>query len=177
MLWVWLVFAVFAAAADGSAEEAFGAELRRFLESHEGGQSHCGVGFDTVSGHALSSVSLFVRPRFRLDPFVAQHESSCAVLPSLSSFFALLAHEQRLDHRPGMFVRSALPHFAPEHESSPALMAVRTEAALGIVLDATTTATLVPELQIALAQLPARFDPVHAKLWAGESRKKKNALG
>jgi hypothetical protein len=168
MVWSSMLFVVFVSVVCGGG--LFSAELRSFLESHDLARSHCGVSFDVVTGQH-SSAALFLNASFRLDPFVAQSEVRAVEVPTLQALFREMALEQRVaDFQPGMFVKSFLPHFAPEHEreaSQVTFFARRTQAVLGIALDPASLSRLSPDLRIALERLPERFDPSETEVWRG----------
>lgn len=88
---------------------------------------------------------------------------------SLGHLFEELAREHRLDYAPGMFCKSQLPFFAPEHESSAnqqtTLVGFRTHEMLSMVIDPSTVTVLHDEFEAALRVLPDFYDPGYAVLW------------
>ena len=181
---MWAAVLVSLAAVCGAS--VFDAELRGFVESHGVASAHCGVAFDVTTGLATST-PLFAQPRFQIDPFVGGVDQRVeevregrffpdVFLPTharqvttLGHLFEAIAREHRLEYVPGMFCKSALPYFAPEHEHDGGghgtFTGYRSHEMLSMVVEAASTARLHPELEAALRLLPHFYDPGYAVLW------------
>ncbi len=89
-------------------------------------------------------------------------------MTTLGHLFEALAREHRLEYAPGMFCKSSLPYFAPEHEhdgGQATFVGYRAHEMLSMVVEGGSAAPLHPELQAALGLLPHFYDPGYAALW------------
>ena len=148
--------------------QLFDQQLLLYIEDKNVAHTHVGVSFDIVKG-LPSNRQLLADPQFNVDPFVASVTADVREANSLVELFEAMAAELGVDYEPGMFVKSSLPHFSPEHqgdESKPVLYAYRRSEMVGLSLLPSKMA-LAPDLEAAMEQLPESFEAEEAdkNLW------------